>query len=897
MTNSCFEFRHAQRTINKLNTISSDLFPRAIYENQSCSGEVTRDKHQQQDASSGSLLYVYPMLELSHLMTVQIKESNSDYNSGKSATRNLLPLQSFIEVTTQEKERVVKILENMVPLPSSSSTIATISTFTSTITMLNSPQLTNLAASFKEETSIHKPNQPSLSESQSSSTNRWESTENYNAAQALRDKLFSNKRKHSQGKNVVTSISTIISDDCVTRQDNADSTGLQCNEVGDSLENMDEDNKFTLEPRQKRMQRKPSSDVVISYPWSPKIDNANSSCDVKDSEVHSTHFTTVPKADSQNDLFQVYFLGTGCATPSKHRNNSCIMISLKGNRNYMSTLPPPNHSEEVPTLTLPTAPILTVPPPPMLTIPTDAPSSSSFKSSLSLNIGLCNNEVADISESGNPFASKFSRKSALALDIDTDPVRKSNPFATNKGKPGLSLDLGLCGSDSVKPSSRRPSGVLSLDLSLCTDQGQSRTASPTVGKSSTNEIENETLEPIILFDVGEGTASQLFQLVNGNIERYDEYLLRIRVIWISHHHADHTTGLPMLLEQIHRAQMRQRKKLSKSSRCSDYSEEFCPGAPPSLPSLITKYDVRRNRHNAPSPGFEVNKIMLIASEQLLQFYEYAAAAAGLEELLTYNSISNSLYAGLTREMRHATNFAVKRLQSVPVQHCQSAFGVVLELMGGQKIVFSGDCRPSQSLVKCGMNCDLLIHEATFTDERVDHAMKKRHSTFSEAVDIGRRMGAKHIILTHFSQRYPMTLLTSPAGGNSSVIVQSVAESEAIASNPPSLGSSGNMFSTTGSYNGLRRSSKTNIFNTTSPPKPPALISSTSFSDVEGSYIDDRGSLVSSSDIPLNTNVAIAYDFLGFSFPSQIGSLPEATSLVANVFSAMDELEDTDEDKE
>ena len=34
------------------------------------------------------------------------------------------------------------------------------------------------------------------------------------------------------------------------------------------------------------------------------------------------------------------------------------------------------------------------------------------------------------------------------------------------------------------------------------------------------------------------------------------------------------------------------------------------------------------------------------------------------------------------------------------------------------------------------------------------AIAKRHSTVGEALDVGRRMGAWRVLLTHFSQRYP-----------------------------------------------------------------------------------------------------------------------------------------------
>ena len=48
---------------------------------------------------------------------------------------------------------------------------------------------------------------------------------------------------------------------------------------------------------------------------------------------------------------------------------------------------------------------------------------------------------------------------------------------------------------------------------------------------------------------------------------------------------------------------------------------------------------------------------------------------------------------------------------------------------------------------------MLLHEATFDDELIGDAEAKKHSTTSEAIGVGVAMGAKRILLTHFSQRY------------------------------------------------------------------------------------------------------------------------------------------------
>ena len=70
-----------------------------------------------------------------------------------------------------------------------------------------------------------------------------------------------------------------------------------------------------------------------------------------------------------------------------------------------------------------------------------------------------------------------------------------------------------------------------------------------------------------------------------------------------------------------------------------------------------------------------------------------------------------------------------------------------------KLVFSGDCRPSDALINYGSNCDLLIHEATFDPTMMNDAISKKHSTSTEAVKVGIKMNAKSTILWHFSQRY------------------------------------------------------------------------------------------------------------------------------------------------
>jgi ribonuclease Z len=115
-----------------------------------------------------------------------------------------------------------------------------------------------------------------------------------------------------------------------------------------------------------------------------------------------------------------------------------------------------------------------------------------------------------------------------------------------------------------------------------------------------------------------------------------------------------------------------------------------------------------------------------------------------------------------RVVEAATALGLKRIVSVPVNHCAQSFALALEstpLVPGDetttwKVVYSGDTRPCASLTAASKNATVLIHEATFEDDLHEDAVRKRHSTTSEAIQCGTDAGVYRTILTHFSQRYP-----------------------------------------------------------------------------------------------------------------------------------------------
>ena len=80
-------------------------------------------------------------------------------------------------------------------------------------------------------------------------------------------------------------------------------------------------------------------------------------------------------------------------------------------------------------------------------------------------------------------------------------------------------------------------------------------------------------------------------------------------------------------------------------------------------------------------------------------------------------------------------------------------GVVGPKRIGRKVTYSGDTAPCESLIKLGMDSDVLIHEATFSKELEHIAREKKHSTSTDAANVAVKMNAKKLILTHLSSRY------------------------------------------------------------------------------------------------------------------------------------------------
>ena len=240
-----------------------------------------------------------------------------------------------------------------------------------------------------------------------------------------------------------------------------------------------------------------------------------------------------------------------------------------------------------------------------------------------------------------------------------------------------------------------------------------------------------------LFDCGEGTQRQMMRYGTG---------FAVSHLFVTHLHGDHVLGIPGLVQtwDFNDREEPLAIHVPRGTRQRIRELVHATGADPAYPIRINEVspgDVALSREDYEVRTFEVDHrtnavgYALIEDDRKGRFdREKAEEELGIPPGPKYSKLH----------------------EGKPVEHD----GRVIqpeEVVGpprpGRKIVYTGDTRPVGETVETGEDADLLIHDATFTDERADRAGETGHSTAGQAAEIARRAGAKRLALVHISSRY------------------------------------------------------------------------------------------------------------------------------------------------
>ncbi len=236
----------------------------------------------------------------------------------------------------------------------------------------------------------------------------------------------------------------------------------------------------------------------------------------------------------------------------------------------------------------------------------------------------------------------------------------------------------------------------------------------------------------LLIDCGEGTQRQLLRSVG---------LVEVDSVFLTHFHADHWLGLPGLLKSLALRERTQPLSVYGPLGLLDLMERMSVVYGRRLPyeldlvELDPLESVRRDGYLIGSVPVEHGPrrafgYALVEDERPGEFDPAAAIALGVPEGPAFRELQmGEIVGGVLPEQ------------------------VMGEPRQGRKIVISGDTSPCEAIRVAAHGADVLVHEATFTDDAVERARETSHSTARQAAEIALEAQVKMLAITHSSARY------------------------------------------------------------------------------------------------------------------------------------------------
>ncbi|MET7775316.1 MULTISPECIES: ribonuclease Z [Streptomyces] len=234
----------------------------------------------------------------------------------------------------------------------------------------------------------------------------------------------------------------------------------------------------------------------------------------------------------------------------------------------------------------------------------------------------------------------------------------------------------------------------------------------------------------LLFDPGEGTQRQMLR---AGVAAHD-----LHRICVTHFHGDHSLGLAGVIQRINLDRVPHEVTAHYPRSGQRFFDRLRYATAYRETVELTEAPVEADGVLAATPSYTLEARRL--SHPVESFGYRLVEPDGrrmLPELLAEHGIKGPDVGRIQRE---------GALGGVSLDD-------VSEVRRGQRFAFVMDTRLCEGVDALAEGCDLLVIESTFLDGDHQLAVDHGHLTAGQAGRVARDAGVRHLVLTHFSQRY------------------------------------------------------------------------------------------------------------------------------------------------
>jgi ribonuclease Z len=241
----------------------------------------------------------------------------------------------------------------------------------------------------------------------------------------------------------------------------------------------------------------------------------------------------------------------------------------------------------------------------------------------------------------------------------------------------------------------------------------------------------------VLFDPGEGTQRQM---TRAGVAAND-----ITWICVTHFHGDHCLGVPGVVQRIARDGVEHPVDAAFPASGREYWDRLRHAAVFRDTGVIRERPVSGERMTLDT-GDAPFTLLARRLSHPVEAYGYRLEEPDGRTMLPAELAARGVRGPLVRRLQEEGRVTAPGGRTVTLEECSVA-------RPGQKVAFVMDTRLCDGVRELADGVDMLVIESTFLHEDAALATEYGHLTSAQAAAVAAAAGVRHLVLTHFSERY------------------------------------------------------------------------------------------------------------------------------------------------